>query len=207
MKVAGYGATGAVGKLFCAQALEAGHGLTVLVRDRKKFEHSERPEITVIEGNATNLEDVTRAVESADVVVSCLGNVAKARIMASSFDNILTAAAAQPAIPRCLMITSLGCGGSSRIVKILLALINGRASWGDYEKADSRVRSETNVPCVLIRPSALRNKPGTGNYSATNGKIGLFAKPIPRSDLARFLLDAATDDQWDGTGGVQLSGT
>lgn len=202
-----FGATGAVGKLFKAQALEAEHDLTVLVRDKRKLEPSEHPRVKVIEGDATDLADVTRVVERADVTVSCLGNTRGAKIMAKSFDNILTAASAQPTVPRFIAITSLGCGGSSCLMRIVVTLIVGRASFADYERADDRVRSETAVRCTLVRPTALNDRPGTGKYKATGGKMGLLARPLSNSDLATFLVEAVSDDRWDGTGGVQICGT
>ena len=86
----------------------------------------------------------------------------------------------------------------------MLIVIGGTASFQDYETADGRVRQESVVPCVLVRPSALTDKPGMGTYKVTERKSGTFAKPIARADVARFLVAAVTNTQWDGKG-VQLS--
>jgi len=204
-KVAVLGATGKVGKHFVRQALEAGYTLRALVRNAAKLEPSEHPQIEAVVGDATKLEDVMKLVTDVDVVVSCLGNVGKIHIMTPAFDNILKAAAEQEKIPRCLFITSTGCGGSSWVVKQMLMLIGGRAGFQDYDRADSRVRNEPTVPYVLVRPAALTDKPGTGKYKISETD-GTFARPIPRADVATFLVDAVKDKQWDRKTGIQLSG-
>lgn len=54
----------------------------------------------------------------------------------------------QPNPLRCLMISSVGVGGSSRLIRILLTLFGGRAGFKEYEDAKARVRSETDVPFI-----------------------------------------------------------
>jgi len=201
------GATGNIGRQFINQALRAGHAVRAFARNRAKFNQSDSPDIEVFEGDATNAGDVARAVAGADVVVSCLGNVGKHHIMLQSFENILAAAAAQPTIPRCLLITSVGCGGTSWLVKQMLILIGGdKAGFQDYDRADSRVLDESTVPCVLVRPYALTDKQGNGKYNATEKQNATFMRPIPRADVATFLVDAMVDKRWDGKPGIQLGG-
>lgn len=208
LTVAVFGGTGKVGQHFVAKALDAGHRLRVLARDAKKLEHREHPCLELVIGDVTKAADVAATVADADVVVSCLGNVSPgAPLMARSFESILEAAAAQSKMPRCLMITSIGCGGTSWLVKVLLILIGGNASFRDYETADQRIREEIEVPCVLVRPAALTDKVGTGLYRASRKLSGTFARPIARADVAAFLVDALTNLEWDGSStGVQLSG-
>ena len=198
--IAVFGATGKVGSHFVDKALEAGYRLRVLVRDRSRFKHSERPEVETIVGDSTNREDVAKVVEGADVAVSCLGNSSKSiRIMAASFENILTEAAAQTTPPRCLMITSIGCGGTSWLIKGMLRFILGRAGLADYEKADKLVREAASVPSVLVHPAVLTDAPGTGSYNVSEKSSVLYPKSISREDVAKFLIDCVEDTQWDGS--------
>ena len=206
IKVAVLGGTGNMGKHFVRQALDAGHNLRLLVRNASKVEPREHPKIEVVVGDATKPEDVAKVVAGVDVVVSCLGNVGKYRIMEKSFNNILAAAATQQKVPRCLLVTSIGCGGTSWPVKWMLILIGGKASFDDYDRADKRVREESSVPCVLVRPFALTDKPGNGKYHAKEEQNGTFMRSIPRADVAKFLVDAVTDTRWDGKRGIQLGG-
>ena len=140
------------------------------------------------------------------VVVSCLGSTGKHFIMYSAYNNILNAAAKQPQPPRCIMISSVGLGGTSWLLKLMLTMIAGRATLADFEHADKRVREETVVPFVLVRPYALTDKPGNGRYHATQKQNATFMRPISRADVATFMVDAVDNRQWDGKRGVQLGG-
>jgi len=208
--IAMFGATGKVGNAFVEMALEAGHSVRALVRSRARFRHAEHPKVIVVEGDATNPDNVREVVESADVVVSCLGNPPGGRrdpilIMEQAADCIMKAAQAQPNPPRCLMISSVGVGGSSWFIKAMLTLIGGSAGFRDYERAEERVRSETTVPRAVIRPYALNDKPGSGRFKVL-GTPAHFARPIPRRDVAHFFISALDDTQWDGPSGVNIGG-
>ncbi|MDG1427959.1 MAG: SDR family oxidoreductase, partial [Crocinitomicaceae bacterium] len=159
-----FGANGNLGSHFVNQALEARFKIKAFVRSAASYEHSNNSKVEVIEGNATNLGDVEIAVTNTDLVVSCLGNPKLVQIMYKSHDNILTAASKQTNIPKCILISSIGCGGTSWIVKQMLTLIGGKASFADYEKADKRISEEKSVPFVLVRPYALTDKEGKGKY-------------------------------------------
>ena len=201
-----FGANGNLGSHFVNQALEAGFKIKAFVRSAASYEHSNNSKVEVIKGNATNLENVEKAVTKTDVVVSCLGNPKKLQIMHKSHENILTAASKQTNIPKCILISSIGCGGTSWIVKQMLTLIGGKASFADYEKADKCISEEKSVPFVLVRPYALTDKEGKGKYYVTKNQNGTFLKSISRADVAKFILDAVTDSQWDGSPGVLLGG-
>ena len=203
MKIALFGATGAVGGYFLNKALAAGHEVTALVRSPEKL--GAQPNLRAVKGNVTEASDVQSVFNQADVVVSCLGNVKGVMIMERATEAILLAAAAQPNPPKCLFVSSIGCGGSSWVVLQLLRLINGRAGFADYERADARIAREANVPYVLIRPAALKEKPGNGKYRVFQGD-GTFARPMAKEDVAAFLFDAVGSDQWDGKCGFQLAG-
>lgn len=201
-----FGAAGKVGGEFVTLALEGGYPVRAFVRNRSRFAHADNPRVEVIEGNATSAVDVANAVEGADVVTSFLGNPGKGvQMMRIAADNIMTAAAAQPTPPRCLMISSVGVGGSSWLIKSALTLIGGRAGFDDYERAEARVRNDTSVPFTVIRPYALTDKPATGKYKVL-GSTAHLAKPITRADVSRFFFDCLEETRWDGPTGVNVGG-
>ena len=204
--IAVLGGTGKMGRLFVQQALDAGHSVHALDRRPGRKGALEHPNLETVVGDATRLDDVTALVAGTDVVVSCLGNVGDLLIMDKAAETILAAAAAQPRVPRCMFISSVGCGGTSWIIKQVLTLMGGRAGFADYEAADRRIRQQSAIPSVLVRPYALTDKPGRGRYHATGNQNATFLRSISRADVARFLLDAVTDTRWDGRPGVQLGG-
>ena len=202
MRLALLGATGAVGGYFLSKSLAAGHEVRALVRTQSKL--ADRPGLTGIKGDATEAGDIRELTAGCDAVVSCLGNVKGHLIMERAAEAMLSAARARTPMPKCVFITSIGCGGSSWLIKQILSMIGGRAGFADYERADACFSRETDVPCVLVRPAALRERPGNGKYRAFRGD-GTFARPIAKEDVAAFLLAAIASDRWDG-GGLQLAG-
>ena len=199
--IAVFGATGKVGSEFVERALNAGYRIRALVRNEAKLGRGGNPKVEAIVGDATHAADVAKAIAGADIVASLLGNPPDRRaqrIMSEATNAIMTAAAAQPTPPRCLMISSIGVGGSSWMIKGMLTLIGGRAGFADYERAEARVRAETTASFVVIRPYALTDKPGTGRYRVLEGQTAHFAKSIPRADVARFFFDCLENTQWDG---------
>jgi putative NADH-flavin reductase len=203
MRIALFGATGAVGGHFLNKALAAGHEVTALVRTPEKLR--EDTSLSALKGEVTSPSDVAKPISGADVVVSCLGNVKGVLIMEKAAEAILQASAEQSKPPKCLFVSSIGCGGTSWVVKQMLQLIGGRSSFVDYERADSRISLEGKVPYVLVRPAALKEKSGNGKYRVFQGD-GTFARPMAKEDVAEFLLDAISSNQWDGRGGLQLAG-
>lgn len=203
-----FGANGQVGREFVNQALDAGHRIRAFVRDGSRYPYADHERIEVLEGNATDAAAVSEAISGSQVVCSFLGNPnnKEIRIMHAATQNIMDAAATQEEPPRCLMISSIGVGGSSWLIKGMLTLIGGKAGFHDYEAAEARVRGDSKVPFAVIRPYALNSKPGTGRYKVIPGKTAHFAKPIARADVARFFIDAIGDSQWDGPIGVNIGG-
>jgi putative NADH-flavin reductase len=203
MNIALLGATGAVGGHFLTKALAAGYAIKALVRTPEKLRKD--ASLSALKGDVANPVDVAELIRGTDVVVSCLGNVKGMLIMEKAAEVILQTAAEQSKPPKCLFISSIGCGGTSWTVKCMLQMIGGRSSFADYERADARISREEVVPYVLVRPAALKEKPGNGKYRCFHGD-GTFVRPIAKEDVAKFLLDAVSSNQWDGHGGIQLAG-
>ena len=72
MKVCILGATGRVGSNIIKLALKDSAEVTALARDLNRIEiHHER--LRVIEGNVLNENDIKKAIEGSDIVISALG--------------------------------------------------------------------------------------------------------------------------------------
>jgi uncharacterized protein YbjT (DUF2867 family) len=91
-----FGANGNLGSHFVNQALEAGCKIKAFLYSAKSYEHANNPNVEVVQGDATNYDDVEKAVSGVDIVVSCLGNPPKKiYIMDKAYENILLAASNQ----------------------------------------------------------------------------------------------------------------
>lgn len=71
-KIFVFGATGGTGKLLTEQALQAGHQVTVVVRNPMAFT-LQHPNLEIIKGDVFQLSTFENALKDIDVVVSCLG--------------------------------------------------------------------------------------------------------------------------------------
>lgn len=197
--IAVFGGTGKVGRHFVQQALASGYKLRVLVRNKAKFAYADHANVDLMVGDISRLKDIEATVAGADIVVSCLGNTGKALLMASAYGHIMHVAAQQKQVPRCIMISTVGVGGSSWFIKMILTLFAGKAGIEDYERADQSVREMTSVPFVLVRPYGLTDKPGMSEYKIIAGKTAHLAKPIARADVALFFRHCLEDSHWDGS--------
>ena len=192
-KIAVFGAAGGVGQHFVRQALDKGFAVRAFVRSPEKFPFGEEEKLEVVQGDATLPKDVEKAVDGVDVVVSLLGNPGKPRKFV-----------------RCLMISSVGVGGTSWFIKTMLTLIGGRKGFQNYEHAERILREaasrlENPLPLAIIRPYALNDNPPSGNPKVL-GQTVHFAKPISRQDVAAFFLKCVTENEWDGPSGVNIGG-
>ena len=170
-----FGANGQLGSHFVSQALMKGFKIKAFVRNAANYIHVDNSNLEVIEGNATKIGDVEKVISNSDFVVSCIGNSKKAQIMFKSHDNILNAASKQTNTPKCILISSIGCGGTSWIIKQMLMLIGGKASFMDYEKADKKELAMKNqFHLYWLDLTLLRIKKVKENMPLPKNKTELF---------------------------------
>lgn len=72
MKITVFGASGAIGRLVTKAALERGHSVTAYVRRPDAFQ-TEVERLTVVLGKLDDQDQMERAIEGADAVISALG--------------------------------------------------------------------------------------------------------------------------------------
>jgi hypothetical protein len=187
-----------IGSIFVTLALERGHEVTMLANNPDKVT-VKNDKLTVVKGDTSLADDVQKIVKAdTDILVSCLGNTGGRTIMETVAGHIL---AAKP--KRALVISSLGMGGSSPVVRFVLSMINffiRQNNVPDYDAANGLLTGKPGV--VVIRPDGLADGEGKGKYNATE-KTGMGPGGLPKADVALFLADLIEDIKWDG-GAVQL---
>ncbi|MBX0352384.1 NAD(P)-dependent oxidoreductase [Bacillus toyonensis] len=87
MKVCVFGATGRVGSEIIKLALKDSSEVTAFVRDLNRME-IEHDRLHVIEGNILNENDIKKAIEGCDIVISALGTDGNGTL-AKSMPNII----------------------------------------------------------------------------------------------------------------------
>jgi len=206
MKIALFGATGAVGGYFLNKALAAGHEVTALVRSPEKL--VAQPNLRAVKGDVTDTSDVQSVINQTDVVVSCLGNVKGCQRRddhgkSGGGDTASRRSAIKPA--------EMSVCQQHRVRRFLL----GRFATPSIDqrsrsicrlrtcRCKNRARSKRSL--CTDPPRRLKEKPGNGKYRVFQGD-GTFARPMAKEDVAAFLFDAVESEKWDGRGGFQLAG-
>ncbi|MBZ5753332.1 MULTISPECIES: NAD(P)-dependent oxidoreductase [Metabacillus] len=121
------GATGRVGSQIVTYALHESHHVTVLVRTPEKIQINNE-NLTIIEGNVLNKDDIVRAMHGIDVVISALNT-----------DGTTTLSESMP-----LIIEAMENEGIKRIITIGTAgILQSRTTPNSlrYQSSESKQRS------------------------------------------------------------------
>ncbi|KAK7724682.1 hypothetical protein SLS63_008519 [Diaporthe eres] len=138
------------------------------------------------------------------------------RMMADSMAGVLAALKGDGAKKenshktKIVALSALGAGSSAAHTHCLLRLLfrqsNMRFTYEDHDAVEEElVRQQQQqgeagaVPYVLVRPTRLIDGEGGGaaRVFGGNGTVGMM-ETISRGAVARFLVDAAERDEWDG---------
>ncbi|MCP4001080.1 MAG: SDR family oxidoreductase [Gammaproteobacteria bacterium] len=199
-----FGATGGTGEAITRMALKKGYGVTVFVRDIKHTKHLFNDlcsQLTFMEGDALNPEDVNRSIGSnLHSVISALGIYHKLPghdKLSQATKNILTAMN-QASTNRFICISSIGVGDSYNQGDTATRLIQKSAlrfTLSDKEKQEKAIRN-SDLDWTLIRPSRLMNGNGPSACQTWSGptpnKKLLWS--VNRSQVATLVLDCLEDD-------------
>lgn len=181
------GATGRVGSWIVEFALRDEHEVTVLVRDPEKVQKRD-DKLTVIRGNVLNNEDIERAMDGVDVVVSALGT-----------DGGTTLTESMP-----YMIEMMERQGIKRIITVGTAgILQSRTNPEllRYESSESKRKltraakehhqvyemlKESTLDWTIICPTYLPDGAQLGNYRVERDYLPVDGKQINVPDTAEF---------------------
>lgn len=198
MRIIVFGSTGKTGKPLVQQALEAGHEVTAFARSPGKLSPLEHERLAVVEGDAKSASDVRAAVAGHEAVVSALssGNDTLTR-----FGRHVVAGMREHGVDRLVSLVGAGVGmpedpkSLGRGIMLGLMKVVARGILKDAERHAEMLR-ESGLEWTLVRPPRLTDDPWTGEYRhAPTMKLGPGEK-IGRADLADFMLELATSDQY-----------
>ncbi|KAJ2838917.1 hypothetical protein J3B01_001059 [Coemansia erecta] len=208
MRIAVLGASRHTGQSFVSQALASNTNieLTILARTPANlpFPKDQLCQITVVQGDALNKNDVAKAINGADIVVCSLGakmdgfskpvdmGVEEAGIM-HILDIVKETRADTP--PRLIMVSSTGVGTHNDVpwlVRPLYSLLLS-APHGHKARAEIAIKN-SGVPYTLVRPAWLTNGDVTKTYRAGDGIRGYT---VSRNDVAHFILnECVLETKW-----------
>ena len=199
MKVLILGATGPTGGHVLASALEAGDAVSVLARRPEALtEVGDR--ITVLQGDATSVDDVARAVEGRDAVIAALGRGGSLRAegLFTSAARAVAEAMGRAGVKRLVWLSSYGVGETIRTASLPQRLIYRTILRDIYadKAASERILRAGDLELTIVYPTTLTNDPARGAYRAAES-IPMRGMPrISRADVGRFMRKAAHDPEW-----------
>ncbi|HVU55224.1 MAG TPA: NAD(P)H-binding protein [Puia sp.] len=202
MKIIVFGGSGRTGVEFVRQALEKGHSVTVFVRNNHKRKQIEiAGNLSVVEGDILNPDEVRRAMRGHDIVVSTLG-VSKAlhhdQVVIDGVATIVKAMQKEN-IRRIIYVSVfLAFRKKARygfFVNNLLRRII-RKEIDDHEVKETFI-SKGAHEFVIVRPVRLTDKSLTCAY--VHGEdlvLKHFIPSISRADVAHFMLKQIGDTKY-----------
>ncbi len=200
MQLTVFGASGATGRRFVEQALDAGHTVTAVVRDpaRLPIRHQR---LQLVLADVLDPAAIQPAVADADAVVSALGpHPPRNRSSLTSAATASILAAMRAAGTSRLVVVSAAPvasddHGTTLPYRLLVKPIMRALLGGLY--ADLAVMEETirrsGIDWTILHPPQLTNEPRTGTYRQARDANLRGGYRISRADLADAIL-ASLDD-------------
>jgi putative NADH-flavin reductase len=195
MNVVVFGASGRTGIPLVQQALDAGLDVTAFVRTPSKLP-IQHERLTVVQGDAMNLEDVERAIEGADAVISVLGDAKNTPrdLMAKAADNIVTAMKRHN-VKKLITLTGAGVGAPedqpkpiNHVIKFLLKTISPQVL-ADSERHVEIIKT-SGLDWIVVRGPMLTEQPKTDSYRI--GWVGVnTGARARRTNIADFMIKLA----------------
>jgi len=200
MKLLLLGASGRTGQHLVQQALSAGHQVTALVRNPQKLEVTHES-LTVLQGDVTDAEAVSKAAAGNEVVLSALGptRTSGEDVLQTAIHNTI-AVMKEHGMRRLIVVTGAGVSDPNDKPqfwnRIMFGLLNFLAKrvLADSLGAANLLRA-SGLDWTLVRVPVLTDDPSAGEPWVGYVGKGMGSR-IPRADVAGFMLKQVTDDTW-----------
>ncbi len=198
MNVIVFGAAGKTGSLVVERALAAGHNVSVFVHDAS---HQQPPNVRVIAGDAQDKVAVQNAIAGQGAVIDAIGGKTPYKstdLERSAAENIIQAMRFER-VRRLVVISMMGIGDSAEQSPFWYEHLLKPTFLHGATKDKTAMESEVNasgLDFVIARPPLLTDDAATGSIHVV-GKHDKGHK-ITRADLAQFLVDQLTSDQYLG---------
>lgn len=199
MRIVVFGATGATGRQLVAQALGAGHQVTVFARSAAAI--PPQPGLAIVTGDSRDARAVRQAVAGNDAVLCALGGRPwrrRAAVCSSAIRHIV-AAMTTHGVRRVVAMSTFGAGDTRPHVgwfaRHVLFCAVLRSEVADKEAMESALAA-TDLDWTVVRVGLLTDGAARGTWrAADDGSIRGMGK-IARADVAAFILRSLASDEW-----------
>jgi putative NADH-flavin reductase len=213
MRLTILGATGRIGRHVLSQALDAGHDVTVLIRDPARLGQT-AGKVRVVTGTVDDPEAVDAAVAGADAVISAIGpdgnNPREVDRLRDGMRNTI-GAMRRHGVRRIVNLSGAGITAPGerkpmvdRLVTRLVRLFSGHvvaAKQAEYDEL-----AGTDLEWVALRPALVTDGEATGRYLAGPAELRPGAR-ISRGDIGHLMLAEAERPTHVGHPGIFVRST
>jgi putative NADH-flavin reductase len=197
MKLVIFGATGFSGQAIMKLALSKGIQVTVLVRNKSAIS-IQNENLTVIQGNVLDSNDVKKALEHQDAVIQCLGVGGKGN---GKPTKVIVEEMEKQQIKRLIAMSNVGAGNSLAFqpwffTKIILPYF---MKWLkviiDDKNRMEPIMMNSELDWTIVRCPNIVEKTPKGNVHATLDGKGLKLS-VTLDDMAEFVIHQLSDSAY-----------
>ena len=202
------GATGRTGKEVLGLALDKGYVVHALVRSPNKVPFKS-PNLRIFQGDTRNSDDVRKALDGVDAVVSCL-NISRKNdfpwsplrtppdFLSASMMTLLQVAKERQ-LNRLVFTSAWGVGDSRPFIPGWFAWFidnsNISTAYLEHERQEALVKG-SEIDWTIVRPVGLTNSQRSKPVRVFLENQGKPSLTVSRFDTARFLLDTLEDGKY-----------
>jgi putative NADH-flavin reductase len=203
MKILVLGARGKTGRLVVDRALADGHTVTALVHPHQdeKEDHPLPAPVEVIHGDAQNPSRMRTAMEGIEAVIDIIGGTKPflTTDLETNTAKVVLDIMQEVGAKRLIAVSALGVGESKENTSFLYEHIFMpvflRGIIEDKGNMEAVVQRSA-LDWIIVRPPILNDHDATGSIHVV--AKGEEAHKITRADLARFLVDQLTSNEYVG---------
>jgi putative NADH-flavin reductase len=206
MKVIVFGATGGIGRLLVAGALDLGHAVTAFVRNGQALEP--RDGLRIVQGDLFDPQSVGDAIDGHRAVFSALGSRSrKADPVLSRAIPLIISGMHFHMVDRVITVGAAGAlypAGKYQppIVTVLFGIARAtllRHPMADL-RAQERLLAASDLDYTIVRPPRLTDGPATRIYRVLPDALPSSSRHVSRADVADFMLQQLTDPRFHRRG-------
>lgn len=194
MKITVIGAGAGIGLQTVIQALQKGHTVTALSTNTSAIPDHEL--LTKIDGSATTISDLKKAIKGSDAVLITVGtkNKKATTLFSDIAKALVTVTAELNFLSPVLIITGFGAGESKNYLSFFMRTVIKLFLKEQY--IDKTLMEElivnSKINWEIVRPGMLTNEPLNQSYHALPElEKGMKVGKISRAAVAHFLVNEA----------------
>lgn len=206
MKLIVFGATGGIGRLLIAGAVQRGHSVTAFVRSPEALPAQDG--LRVVQGDLFDPQAVGDAIDGQSAVFSALGaRTLKANPILSRALPLIISGMHFHMVDRIIAVGAAGAlspAGKYQPPFANLIFAVARSTFLRHPMADQRAQERllaaSDLDYTIVRPPRLTDCPPTGRYRVLPDALPSSSRHISRADVADFMLQQLTDPRFHRRG-------